>query len=300
MRVARSIFAASVAVGAVIAGAQLASAQEFKAISPPPVAFGGPPNAATDKIDAQLKNTADLMGLLRGGNLGAGNVNIVEYNAHGTMTDWEASGAKEATLDNYTFNASLFDNAGRVTFQGASTPLTIRVVKGTAAWDESWAKDNKLNTKDAAANVTARRIQMWLEPHMMITAAIYAANKKCPNNTACNDLPAPVVGMENGKVTISTQIEGNTYKATLGPDQRPARIETTVGGHTYAANYFGYRNGTSVGQEALDKMHNGTYWPSRVTEEVDGKKVLDVIVTAGWTNPYTIYPDPAYLAAHQG
>jgi hypothetical protein len=46
-------------------------------------------------------------------------------------------------------------------------------------------------------------------------------------------------------------------------------------------------------------MHNGTYWPSRVTQEVDGKKVLDVIVSAGWSNPYSIYPDPELLAKSQ-
>ena len=92
---------------------------------------------------------------------------------------------------------------------------------------------------------------------------------------------------------------GNAYKVTLGADKRPARIETKVGGKTIAANFFGYRNGTSLGQEALDKMHNGTFWPSRVTQEVDGKKVLDVIVTAGWSNPYSIYPDPELLAKSQ-
>jgi hypothetical protein len=69
-----------------------------------------------------------------------------------------------------------------------------------------------------------------------------------------------------------------------------------VGGKTIAANYFGYRNGTSLGAEALDKFHNGTYWPSRVTMEIDGTKVLDVLVTAGYSNPYSIYPSPAELA----
>jgi hypothetical protein len=107
------------------------------------------------------------------------------------------------------------------------------------------------------------------------------------------------VTQDGGKSVINVTVEGNVYKVTLGPDQRPARIETMQGGHTYAANYFGYRNGTSLGQEALDKMHNGTFWPSRVTQEVDGKKVLDVIVSAGWSNPYSIYPDPELLAKAQ-
>jgi len=298
MKVARSIFAATLAVGATVISAQMASAQKFDPITPPAVAFGAPPNAATDKIDAGLKDVADLLGLLRGANTAMGNVNILEYNAHGTMTDWETAGAKEVTVDNYTFNVSLFDNASRVTIQAGATPL-IRVVKGTRAWDEAWSKDNKLTTKPADAAVASRRIMMWLEPHAIIHAAVFAANGRCPDNKACADLPKPAVTQDNGKSVINVTVEGNVYKVTLGPDKRPSRVETTQGGHTYAANYFGFRNGTSLGQEALDKMHNGTYWPSRVTNEVDGKKVLDVIVTAGWSNPYSIYPDPEMLAKSQ-
>jgi len=300
MKVARSIFVASLAVGAAFVTAQTASAQKFDPVPAPPVAFGAPPNAAVDKIDPKLANTADLLGIRRGGNQAVGNVNILEYNAHGTMTDWESAGAKEVTVDNYTFNVSVFDNASRLTFQGAGTPLTTRVVKGTRAWDEAWAKDNKLSTKPADANVTARRAMMWLEPHAIIHAAVFAANGKCPDNKDCKDLPVPKVATDaSGKATIDVTVEGNVYKVTLGPDQRPARIETTQGGHTYAASYFGYRNGTSLGQEALDKMHNGTFWPSRVTQEIDGQKVLDVFVTAGWSNPFSIYPDPEVLAKSQ-
>ena len=299
MRVARSVLVAALTFSAAAVGAQMASAQKFEPVAPPPVAFGAPPAGATDKIDPGLRQTADLLGILRGGNQAAGNVNILEYNAHGVVTDWETAGAKEAVVDNYTFNVSVFDNASRVSFQGANTPLTIRVVKGTRAWDEAWSKDNKLTTKPADANVAARRAMMWLEPHAIIHVAIYAANGKCPDNKDCKDLPMPKVTQDGGKSVINVTVEGNVYKVTLGPDQRPARVETTQGGHTYAANYFGYRNGTSLGQEALDKMHNGTYWPSRVTQEVDGKKVVDVIVSAGWSNPYSIYPDPEVLAKAQ-
>src|ERR1044071_9542694 len=144
MRVARSVFVASLAFSAAIVTTQMALAQKFEALPPPPVAFGAPPAGATDKIDPGLRQTADLLGILRGGNQAAGNVNILEYNAHGVLTDWETAGAKEVQVDNYTFNVSMFDNASRVTFQGPNTPLTTRVVKGTRAWDEAWSKDNKL------------------------------------------------------------------------------------------------------------------------------------------------------------
>jgi hypothetical protein len=140
---------------------------------------------------------------------------------------------------------------------------------------------------------------MWLEPHAIVHAAAFALGGRCPDNRMCTDLPKPAVAQEGGKSVFNVTVEGNVYKVTLGPDLRPARVETTVGGKLYAANYFGYRNGTSLGQEALDKMHNGTYWPSRVTMEVGGAKVLDVIVSAGWSNPYSIYPDPDLLAKAQ-
>jgi hypothetical protein len=299
MTVSKSMFMTAVAIGVAAVSAQAASAQDFKAVTPPPVAFGAPPAAATDKIDKGLRQVADLLGILRTGAQAAGNVNILEYNGHGVMTDWENPGAKEVELDNYTFNVSMFDNASRITFQGPNAPQTIRVVKGTKAWDESWSKDGTLTTKPADAQVASRRAMMWLEPHAIIHAAVYAANGRCPDAKQCPDLPKPAVTQEGGKSVINVTVEGNVYKATLGPDMRPNRIETTQGGHTYVATYFGYRNGTSLGQEALDKMHNGTYWPSRVVEEIDGKKVLDVIVTAGWSNPYTIYPDPDQIAKAQ-
>ncbi len=293
----RSMFIATLAVSAVL-GAGVASAQDFKAVPNAPQAFGAPPQATV--TEPTLGKSADLLGIRRTGAQTVGNVNILEFNARGTMTDWETAGAKEITLDNFTFNASIFDNAARITFQGQGTPLTIRVVKGTKAWDESWSKDNKLTTKASDANVASRRVIMWLEPHAVVHAAVFAFNGRCPDNRMCADLPKPAVTTgADGKGTFSVTIEGNVYKVTLGPDQRPARVETSVGGKTYAASYFGYRNGTSLGQEALDKMHNGTYWPSRMTLDVGGAKVLDMIITAGWSNPYSIYPDPDLLAKAQ-
>ena len=49
----------------------------------------------------------------------------------------------------------------------------------------------------------------------------------------------------------------------------------------------------------MDKYHSGTYWPSRVTHEVDGTKVLDLTITEGWANPYVVFPDPELLAKAQ-
>ncbi len=283
----RSWFVASLVGAVAVFGAQGASAQVLV--------------KSTD-LDPVLKESTDLMGMIRTANLVVGQLIFLEYNGHGTMTDWENSGASEVTLDKYTLNVSLVDDASRVDFQGPSTDRTIRVVKGDRAWNETWADDGTLKTTPAD-NAAIRKVFMWLEPHAALQAASFAWVKRCPDGKQCNDLPQPTIAQENGKTVITTQVQGNTYKITLGPDMRPARVETQtmIGGKsmTLASNYFGYRNGQSIGKDALDKMHNGTFWPSRVTQEIDGKKVLDVIVDAGWTNPYTAYPDPESLAQAQ-
>src|SRR5689334_12073474 len=111
MKVAKSVLVATLAVGAAVAVGGVASAQQFNAITPAPQAFGAPPQVLVTNVDPVLKNAADLIGIVRTNGTNVGNVNILEYNAHGTMTDWETPGAKEVQVDNYTFNVSLFDSA---------------------------------------------------------------------------------------------------------------------------------------------------------------------------------------------
>ena len=53
---------------------------------------------------------------------------------------------------------------------------------------------------------------------------------------------------------------------------------------------------SAEGKEALDKYHSGTYWPSHITHELDGVKVLDLTMSEGWANPYVVFPDPELLA----
>ena len=98
----------------------------------------------------------------------------------------------------------------------------------------------------------------------------------------------------------------------VGADKRPERIEVMVtmpggGSKKLTASYADYRTGEkpdagfglAEGKEALDKYHSGTYWPSRVTHELDGMKVLDLTITEGWANPYVVFPDPELLAKAQ-
>ena len=140
--------------------------------------------------------------------------------------------------------------------------------------------------------------------------AAFASGKKCLDGKACN---TPVkVTQDSGRSVIEVEVNGTTYKATLGADKRPERIEDMVtlaggGSKTLVASYADYRTGEkpdagfglAEGKEALDKYHSGTYWPSRMTHEVDGMKVLDLTITEGWANPYVVFPDPELLAKAQ-
>ena len=75
------------------------------------------------------------------------------------------------------------------------------------------------------------------------------------------------------------------------------------------AKYSGWRTGAADttaaadiaawGDAALDKTHNGVYWPEFITWELNGAKVLDIKMNGGWTNPYTVYPEPELLARGQ-
>jgi len=83
----------------------------------------------------------------------------------------------------------------------------------------------RTSPSDKAAD---RAQMMWVQPHAFLHAAAFASSKKCLDGKACN---VPVtIAQENGKTTIELQINGHSYKATLGADKRPERIETVLSG----------------------------------------------------------------------
>ena len=213
-------------------------------------------------------------------------------------------------MSRYTFAVALHLQASRLDFEGPQTPRTIRVVKGNRAWNESWSDDKTKLSTSPSNNAAYRSQLMWLAPHAFVHAAAFASAKKCLDGKACN---TPVkVTQDGGRTAIEIEVNGTTYKATLGADKRPERIEAMVtmpggGSKKLTASYADYRTGEkpdagfglAEGKEALDKYHSGTYWPSRVTHEVDGMKVLDLTITEGWANPYVVFPDPELLAKAQ-
>ena len=297
---------AAMAIAAVALSAERASAQ-----GPPasPQAWG--PTVAVKDIDPAIRAAAEVLGIVRTRALVIGQVNLPEFVGKGTMVDLEATGSpRSVELSRYTYAIALYLQAARLDFEGPQTPRTIRVVKGNRAWNEAWSDDKTKLSTSPSDNAAHRAQVMWLSPHAFLHAAAFASGKKCFDGKACT---TPIkVAQEAGRTVVEVEVSGTTYKATMGTDKRPERIETIVtlpGGAAkkIVAMYSDYRTGeapdagfgTSFGQGALDKYHSGTYWPSRVVHEVDGTKVLDITVTEGWANPYQVFPEPELLAKGQ-
>ena len=210
--------AAVVAVAAF--GADRASAQ----------AWG--PAVAVKEVDPAIRAAAEVLGIVRTRALVIGQVNLPEFVGKGTMTDLEAAGAaRPIEVSRYSYAVAIHIPAGRLDFEGPQTPRTIRVVKNNRAWNESWNADKtKLSTSPSDHGV-ARAQMMWLTPHAFLHAAAFASAKKCLDGKACT---TPIqVAQEIGKTVIEMQLNGETYKATMGADKRPERIET----HDQAAGW---------------------------------------------------------------
>jgi hypothetical protein len=299
------MYAATVAV--VAFGADRAFAQP--PFQPSPQAWG--PTIAVKDIDPVIRAAAEVLGIIRTRALVIGQVNLPEYVGKGTIVDLEATGAAQPVeVSRYTYAIALHLQASRLDFEGPQTPRTIRVVKGNRAWNESWNDDKTKLSTSPSSNAAYRSQLMWLSPHAFMHAAAFASGKKCLDGKACN---TPVKATQDGgRTVIEVEVNGTTYKATLGADKRPERIEAMVtmpggGSKKLTASYADYRTGEkpdagfglAEGKEALDKYHSGTYWPSRITHEVDGMKVLDLTITEGWANPYVVFPDPELLAKAQ-
>jgi len=297
---------AAMAIAAVALSADRASAQ-----GPPasPQAWG--PTVAVKDIDPAIRAAAEVLGIVRTRALVIGQVNLPEFVGKGTMVDLEATGSpRPVEVSRYTYAIALHIPAARLDFEGPQTPRTIRVVKGNRAWNEAWNDDKTKLSTSPSDNAAYRAQVMWLSPHAFLHAAAFASGKKCLDGKACN---TPVkVAQEGGRTVVDVEVNGVTYKATMATDKRPERIEAMVkmpGGASkkLTASYADYRTGEkpdagfglAEGKDALDKYHSGTYWPSRITHELDGMKVLDLTISEGWANPYAVFPDPELLAKAQ-
>lgn len=287
---ANALLLATVAAASAAFGGQPVFAQ----YTPANTGFWGT-EIPSKEIDPVIRAAADALGLIRDTRLVIGQVNLLEYVGSGTMVDVESTiPGRQIDVTKFSYAVALQIPASRLDFETAGS-RTVRVVKKDRAWNEETPGVNPSPSKNAAYRAQA----MWLMPHAAIHVAAFAAAKKCLDGKACDT--SLQIAKEDGKTVLTTSINGQSYKTTLGSDNRPERVEATIAmpGSTpkkVVCVYSGYRNGQSLGQTALDKFHTGTYWPGRIVQEIEGVKVLDITLTEGWSNPYQIFPEPELLA----
>jgi hypothetical protein len=289
--VAKVVLLATVAV----TGAALSGRAALAQYTPANTGFWGIEIPAKG-IDPAIRAAADALGMVRDTRLVIGQLNLLEYVGHGTLVDLEAATpGQPIEVSRYAYAVSYHIPASRLDYDGPNGARTVRVVKVNRAWNEEKPGINPT----ASANAAYRAQSIWLTPHGAIHAATFASAKKCLDGKDC-DVPL-TIAKEDGKTVITTSVNGVPYKTTLNAENRPERVESTITlpsgqAKKIVATYSDYRNGHSMGQEALDKFHSGTYWPGRMVQEIDGAKVLDITMTEGWSNPFVIFPEPELLA----
>lgn len=302
--VRKSVLLAAVAISAATMAAPGAFAQ-----------FDRGPQVNRKDVDPVIGAAADVMGLVRTRALVIGQINLPSYDAKGTMVDLEAATpGQPLTLTKYSYHMAFYFPAAREEIEAGNLKVS-RVVKGTRAWDETWVTDakgnkTKINTAPADKFATFRAQMMWFQPHNWLQAAALLSTKKGIDGKASTD--TLTVAKENGKDTVSVPIKGVVYKGTMGADKRPESIEATItmpdgSKKKMVAKFTDWRAGEkpdagysqALGANALDQFHNGTYFPSKIVHELDGAKVMDLTLTAGWGNPYVVFPEPELLAKGQ-
>lgn len=302
--VRNSVVLAAAAMGAVVFAA------------PTFAQFDRGPQVNRKDVDAVIGAAADTMGLVRTRALVIGQINLPAYDAKGTMVDLEATPlGQPQPVTRYTYSMAFYYPAAREEIEGPNIKPISRVVKGTRAWDETWVMDakgnkSKINTAPADKFAAFRAQMMWFQPHNWIQAAALYNTKRGVDGKATTQ--TAVIAKENGKDTVEITINGVAYKGTMGTDKRPESIEATItmpdGSKKKMVNrFYEWRAGEkpdagysqALGANALDQFHNGTYFPSRITRDLDGQRVMDITLYAGWGNPYVVFPEPEILAKGQ-
>ncbi|MFO1185803.1 MAG: hypothetical protein U1E56_13625 [Bauldia sp.] len=273
--------------------------------------FDRGPQVNRKDVDPVIGNAADTMGLVRTRQLVIGQINLPRYEAKGTMVDLEAATpGQPLQVTRYAYSMAFYFPAAREEIEAGNLKIS-RVVKGTRAWDETWTADKKKINTTPADKVAAFRAQMmWFQPHNWLQAAALYNTKKDIQGKATT--ATATIAKENGKDTVEITINGVAYKGTMGPDKRPESIEATItlpdgSKKKMVSRFYDWRAGEkpdagysqALGANALDQFHNGTYFPSRITRDLDGQRVMDITLTAGFGNPYIIFPEPELLAKGQ-
>ena len=273
------------------------------------------------EVDKVIARAGDGLQIVRQRNLIFGNVPRPAMVGYGMVIDLENPNAPALANARWEIEPDYRIPAVRITITpDKSKTSVVHVVKVGRAWDEG--PQRGLNPKDVTDPrlVALRQAEMWIQPHAIVRAAAFTAKGLCPTGgtvAAPAKCPDNKVSVEGTNI-INLTLYGGQYKVTLDKDNRPTTVSTTVNGQPLVATYSGYRDGKGMSGAAnpgydkigvggvddianvtvpLDKYRYGVYYPDHVVQTLGGKTVLDVKIMQGWTNKYTVFPDPELLKA---
>jgi hypothetical protein len=186
----------------------------------------------------------------------------VEYTGSGEAAD--AVGGPLSRLDKAVLGFDYQIPAARFDLQRPGG-RKVEVVAGARAWDEDEPGVNGRFVDRAAE----RGRQIWLTPHGAVLGALWAGL-------------AAKVSVRNGQGIIDYVRDGVPIKIALDAHMRPARVEMRAGGHSYVGEYSDYK----------DFVGYNLVCPTRMSQSVDGKKVLDLTLTYCALNVYVPFPAP--------
>jgi hypothetical protein len=150
-----------------------------------------------------------------------GQVNLPEFSGKGTMVDLEAASPGAAVeVSRYNYAVSIHLPASRLDYEGPRTGRTIRVVKGTRAWNESWNMDRtRLDT--------------------------------VPSEQKAEERGRDVVGVrrQDGDREAGLQLGPEDLDPSKGPAGHPAGLGAHEGGrenHVVAEHHFNFHLGEEI------------------------------------------------------
>ena len=285
-------------------------------------------DVSTCEVDPVLADAGNALGIVRNDQLLFGIVPrpVMSTLQPGMWVDVEADpagAAQEISRYEYAPDWRALGLRESVTLSGGDK--VIRVIKGDLAWNES--PEPGMNPEDVTdENIIAlRKARLWLSPHGIIRAAAFAAKGLCPENDSQNS--SDVLTCPDNSVTVNSPtsltvvVSGNSYDVTLGEEEGitgyPTAITVTVNGMEITRNFSGYHDGKGTGDDdsaavrlleqgandeeiaaataVVDEYRFGVYYPTRITETVNGNTTLDVNITSGWTNKWVPLPEPDLL-----
>ncbi|MGI9258034.1 MAG: hypothetical protein ACR2QQ_04300 [Gammaproteobacteria bacterium] len=233
---------------------------------------------AQDKA-ATIEAAANALGMVRGVTRRMTSINTVQFSGQGTLTvpdadgDWMTYHVTGTTVGvSYAIPAMRWDMT-RIGADGEQR--LIRVVRGDRSWNERLPGVDPTPAPDGATN---RLRQLWLTPHGVIRAAV-------------DNPDATTLGMQAGQTTLSVDVDGYSFTATLDDNYRPMSVETTIdhpvlGETQLEAAYTDY----------IDWPKLDVFFPSRIVHQLGGETTLDLTVTEFYQNPYVVFPTPEQLS----